>query len=41
MTTESRREFEEWVVDYYHESSAIKYDDGTYINVEAVVAWEA
>ena len=42
MTTEqSRREFEEWVVDYYHESSTMKYDNGDYINVEAVVAWKA
>jgi hypothetical protein len=40
-TTESRREFEEWLVDYYHESSTMKYDNGDYINVEAVVAWEA
>jgi hypothetical protein len=39
--TESRREFEEWLVDYYHESSTMKYDNGDYINVEAVVAWEA
>jgi hypothetical protein len=42
MTTETnRREFEEWVVDYYHESSTMKYDNGDYINVEAVVAWES
>jgi len=40
-TPESRREFEEWLVDYYHESSTMKYDNGDYINVEAVVAWEA
>ena len=42
MNTETnRREFEEWLVDYYHESSIIKYDNGDYINIEAVVAWKA
>jgi hypothetical protein len=41
INTESRREFEEWIVDHYHESSTMKYDNGDYINVEAVVAWEA